>query len=710
MRTLLYPRSIAVAGATHSPGKPGRLVLENLMGGAARLYAIHPVHRDILGVPACADVASLPELVDLLVVAVGAEQTVPIVRAAVERGVPFVIALAGGFAEAGTEGRALQEELVRCLGNGPERTTRLLGPNTLGVQVPESGVDTLFVEHAGESLHAGSITVISQSGSVAVEALGAAALHRFPLRAFIGLGNAVDIQARECIEFFAGDGETGAICLYLEHLGEGRALLQAARRASRRCPVFFLKAGRTAAGAAAAASHTGRLAGSDRVLDGAFRQFGIQRVSDDEALLDAARAVTYASVPRGNRVAIVTPAGGYGVMATDCIESTGGFGAVRLAKLQDSTVSELAAVCLPFAALNNPVDLTAGVDNESFDRAVRILLRDPGVDILLIMAFLAPAGLSEELIGRIGRAAAESDRSVLVFCRSGDRTEEYCRAFTEAGVAAFSSLSRTIEATRMLVQRREIEETHRSSGAPADARANLEARVTSWLERFSDAGASQPTEADTKSLLAACGIAVPRSVLLPGDAVFDSSLTGQSAAMGAPESWAVKVASPRVLHKTEAGAVRLDVAAGDLKGTVEELRGRFPGEAILLEEMVRDISVEMIAGALRDPDLGPALMIGAGGTLAELYRDVSFRLIPVSPGEVDEMMDELALAPLLQGYRGIAMDRDGLRETLLVLSLLVAKLGDRLAELDVNPLVYAAGRWVALDAKVVLRDDPAETR
>lgn len=704
---LFSPRSIAVAGASSSPGKPGRLVLENLKGSTARLYAVHPRHRDVLAVPAFPDVAALPEVVDLLVVAVGAVQTVPIVRAARERGVPFVIALAGGFAEAGAEGCALQDELVRLLesveSTASRAPTRLLGPNTLGVQVPGSGLDTIFVEHATEALTPGGVAVISQSGSVAVEALGAAARHRFPLRAFAGLGNAIDLKSAEFIDFFSRDGETGTICVYLEHLGEGRPLLRAARDASRRLPVFFLKAGRTAAGAAAAASHTGRLAGSDRVVDGALRQFGIQRVRDDEALLDAARAVTFARIPRGNRVAIITPAGGYGVMGMDYIEATTGVGALQPAVLGDSTKKELARVCLPFAAIANPVDLTAGVDDESFDRAVRILLRDPGVDILLIMAFLAPAGLSEGLIGRIGRAVSESERSVLVFCRSGERTEEYCRAFTDAGVAAYDSLSRTIEAARVLVTRGEIEGKNGARGSAGEPDRTPVNRpgdfLATWLLQFSSGDGRQPTEADTKALLGAYGIAVPRSLLLsPENAPDPDSL--HFATIPAP--WAVKVVSPRILHKTEAGAVRLGVTRENLGEILRDLRARFPEEDILVEEMIRDISVEMIAGALRDPDLGPSLMLGAGGTLAELYRDVTFRLVPASPGDIGEMMKELALSPLLRGYRGIVADREALRECLLALSGLAEAMGDRLAELDVNPLVYAGDRWIALDAKVVL--------
>ncbi len=712
LKALLQPRSVAVVGATPKPGKTGRIVLENLRDGAARVYAIHPRHEDVLGIPAFPDLDSLPEPVDLVVVAVGAEQTVPVVEAAAARGVPFVIALAGGFAEAGQEGIQRQDELQSILRTYPQ--TRLLGPNTLGVQIPAVGLDTVFVEHAGVTtngagdgtvrersmLVAGGIVLVSQSGSVAVEALGAEALRGFPLQSFIGLGNAVDLQTTHFLDHYADDPDTQCICVYLEHLGEGRALLERARRASARVPVFFLKAGRTKAGAAAAASHTGRLAGSDRVVDAAFRQFGIQRTLDDEALLDAARAVSFTSVPEGNRVAIVTPAGGYGVMAVDYLEGT----PLELAELSETTRDALGSILMSFASTSNPVDLTAAVDTNAFVETVRILLRDPGVDLLIVMAFLAPAGITDELIERLGEVAGESDTSVLVFCRSGERTEEYCRAFTARGVPAYDSLIRTISAARVLVERRRtldrLTEADRFAAGPdvsGEATAEVTDTVRTWLARFS--GPQRPDEVDTKDLLRSAGIVVPRSLVLELDDPFHP-----------PEfsgPYAVKATSASLLHKTEAGALRLNVAAGDLPDVVSALRAALPGTRILIEEMVAGVAVELIAGAIRDPDFGPALMVGAGGTLAELYRDTTFRLVPSSATEIDGMMEELTLAPLLSGYRGIPVDRNALRQDLLTLSRIVHALGDQLQELDVNPLCFAGDRWVALDGKIVLGPENA---
>ena len=714
---LFSPASVAVVGATESPGKPGRRVTERLAQSGVKLFPVHPTRGSVLGVRAYASLHDLPELPDLVVVAVAAATAVEATAQAAAMGVPYVVVLAGGFAESGEEGRELERRLEQIIS---ESATRLLGPNTLGFQVP-LGVDTVFVDHVEEGLAPGGaprraasgVAVISQSGSVAVEALGAAAGHGFPLRCFVGPGNAVDLGTIEFLDYFADDPRTSCICVYLEHLGEGRALLEAARRASMRKPVFFLKAGRTTAGAAAVASHTGRLAGSDRVVEGALRGCGVQRVADDEALVDAARVVSYAKPACGNRVAVITPAGGYGVMCVDEIQGVpgaappgagaAGAGAamLELAALSPQTGERLREICLPFAAVGNPVDLTAGVDTDAFADAVDAVLADPGVDILIVLAFFAPERIGDRLIDRIAASAHASDTSLLVLCRYGARTDEYCRAFTDRGLAAFDSLPRTVRAARTLVERARIVRADPRAGARAAAGTAARTPLVTvsgrgasdWLSRF-DAQRG-PTEAEVKGLLRERGLPVPPSRFLsPGAPVRLPDFAGP---------YAVKVSSSGILHKTEAGAVRLNVEEGRLPRVVDELRERFPHEAILVEQMVRDVAVEMIAGATRDPDLGLALMVGAGGTLAELYRDVSFRLLPCRRDEIEAMLGELRLAPLLAGYRGVSVDRDGLLDWLVGFSSLMADLEDAVQECDVNPLCYAAGRWVALDAKMVLR-------
>lgn len=707
---LLRPESVAVIGATDTPGKPGHRVMENLVGGSARLYPVTPRAETVRGLHAYPAVDRLPEVPDVAVLAVSAAVSVEATAACVAVGVPFVIVLAGGFGEAGEEGLALEHRLREAIDG---TATRILGPNTLGVQVTETGFDTVFVEHSTTSLVPAvglvdrtesapfpGVALISQSGSVAVEALGAAGVFGLPLRTFVGLGNAVDLKSLDFVEHFAADPATSSLALYLEHLGEGRPLLEAARRAAARIPVFLLKAGRTSAGAAAVASHTGRLAGSDRVVDGALRQYGIQRVVDDEELLDAARIVSYTGLPQGNRVAIVTPAGGYGVMGTDAIETPAGPRTLRLAELSAETEERIRAVSLPFASTHNPVDLTAGASTDAFVTAVKVILEDPGVDIALVYAFFAPTNITRDLVERLAALARTQSKPMIVFAHAGKETATYCRAFSQAGVAAYPSLARAVRATRILVERAGVATRNwTATSTPASGRAE------EWLAALGNGGL--PTEADAKTLLDAYGVTTPRRFLSEGARNAPKS---SEAAPGFPGPYAVKVASAELLHKTEAGALRLNVTQDTLPAILEGLRTAFPGEVLLIEKMVDNVEVELIAGVTVDSDLGPALMLGAGGILTELYADVTFRLLPTSREDIAEMTDELTVSPLLRGFRGFRADRHALIDTLSGICALVADLGDRIGELDVNPLCYAEGRWIALDAKLILASERKEDK
>ncbi|MFP4390631.1 MAG: CoA-binding protein, partial [Desulfococcaceae bacterium] len=335
LQALLAPRSIAVVGATNTPGRVGRIIFQQLRKSGLPLYPVTNREPDVLGIVACPDVGCLSPEVDLAVIAVNARQSVEAAEACAKAGVPAVVVVAGGFGETGEEGRALEDRLAAL----PEKYgTRVLGPNTLGLFIPHIGIDTLFVEHGDRAL-AGGGGVASNTG--------------FGMRAFVGLGNKCDLDEVDFLSAFADD--PGALCLalYVESFADGRAFLEAARAASEKKPVVVLKAGRSAAGAEAVGSHTGRLAGSDRVVAGAFRQFGVQRVYDDEALCDAAKALSGLPIPAGDRVAILTPAGGYGVMGADHVELSPGPARLRMARLSPETEERIRAVTPAFASPHN---------------------------------------------------------------------------------------------------------------------------------------------------------------------------------------------------------------------------------------------------------------------------------------------------------------------------------------------------------------------
>jgi acyl-CoA synthetase (NDP forming) len=448
---LFRPRAIAVVGATAKPSKIGRLIFEMLLRSDCPVHPVHPREERILGRRAFAHIEDLPQDVDLAVIATPAERAVEAVEACGRKGIPFLVPVASGFAESGAEGRAREERLRRAVDTFG---CRILGPNTLGLFVPQERLDTIFVEHGDRALASGGGTAfITQSGSVGVEALGLASNIGFGLRAFVGLGNKVDLDEVDFIAHFAADERTTCLALYVESLPDGRPFLAAARDASRRKPVVVLKAGRTAGGAAAVSSHTGRLAGSDRVASGVFRQFGIQRVFDEEQLCDAARLLSVVAPPRGNRVAIVSPAGGYGVIAADAVESPEGLVTLRMAELSPATVERIRAVVPAFASVRNPVDLTAAATDDMTTAALEALVADEDVDVVLAVLMFAPPGISDALIRRVSDLAVEASKPIVLVCQFGPFTNGHLSRFHDHGVIGYPTVARGVRAIRWLVER-----------------------------------------------------------------------------------------------------------------------------------------------------------------------------------------------------------------------------------------------------------------
>ncbi len=463
---LLKARTVAVIGASNRPGSVGAKVMESLLASGRNVLPINPKHKSIAGLPALPSTDDLPrDQVDLAVVVLPAHRAAEEVRRAAARGVPFIIVVAGGFSEQGKQGASLQQEMLHA---AQDSGARLLGPNTIGLWVPDDGPDTLFVEHDFSLLsRSGCVAFLSQSGSVGVEALGAASPYGYRMRAFISLGNKADLDECDFLEHFRDDDRCGCVAMYLESISSGRRFLQAARELARVKPVIVLKAGRTAAGAGAVASHTGALSGSHRVVEGALTQFGLLSVNDDQALLDGAKALALCPPARGGRMAVLTPAGGYGVMAADAIDSCDG--ELNLAQLSDESRQLIQQDSLEFASVANPVDLTGSVDDDMFVAALGHVLADPQVDLALVMCFLAPPGLSDDLPVRLAQVAQSSDKPVIFVAMHGEKTAPLCRKLTEAGSAAYPSLRQALEACRLLVRRGRWLQQHVQNSLPPAA-------------------------------------------------------------------------------------------------------------------------------------------------------------------------------------------------------------------------------------------------
>jgi len=454
LERLLNPKAIAVIGVSKREGNIGRIIFERLVPSLRKLYPVHPKEPDVLGYKAFPNVAALPDGIDVAVVATGATAAVAAAEDCAVKGIPFLIIVAGGFGETGDQGLLLEKRLQRI----PKLFgTRILGPNSLGVFVPAERLDTIFVEHGDKALGpGGGVAFITQSGSVGVEALGLASNAGYGMRAFVGLGNKCDLDELDFLDYFSRDPETACLAFYLENFAHGRLFLESARRVAPRKPVIVLKAGRTPAGARAVSSHTGRLAGMDAVVGGAFRQYGIQRVIDDEELCDASKCLAMLPPAPGNRLAVLTPAGGFGVMCADYVEADQRGIKLAMAQLKSRTVHRIREASFPFAACDNPVDLTASADDGMFGQCLEALLEDDGVDIVICTAFFAPPAISDNLIREIAGRARRSAKPVITVTQYGPFTDLYLRRFHDAGVVGFPSISRAVRAARFLVERARI--------------------------------------------------------------------------------------------------------------------------------------------------------------------------------------------------------------------------------------------------------------
>ncbi len=454
LKQLLHPNSIAIIGASSDPEKIGSIILRGLTRYPGHLFPVHPEKKTLQGIKTHRDIPNLPDGIELAIIATGARQAVKVAEECAKKKIKTLIIVAGGFGETGPEGQLLEDQLNTI---PKQYNTRILGPNTLGLFHPLEKLDTIFVEHGDKSLAGGGGTAfISQSGSVGVEALGLAGNTGFGLRGFVGLGNKCDLDELDFLDHYAADPNTTCIAFYLETLTKARKFLEAAKKASKKKPVVVLKSGRTHTGAKAASSHTGRLAGSDKVVSGAFRQFGIQRVFDDEALCDAAKCLAALPRARGNRVAILSPAGGYGVMGADHIESDTTGVPLVMAKLDRKTMDRIHKCSFPFAACSNPVDLTASATDKMMGMALEALIKDSNVDMVLCTAFFAPPAITASLVDEIAARVSVSKKPVIVFTQYGPFTNDYLLKFHKQGVIGFPSMARAIRAARFLYERQLI--------------------------------------------------------------------------------------------------------------------------------------------------------------------------------------------------------------------------------------------------------------
>ncbi len=696
---IFAPKNVAVIGGSRREGSVGATVLGNLITGGFQggIYAVNPKYTDIAGRACFSRVADLPERVDLAVICTPARTVPQVVRECGQAGILGLVILSAGFREANSAGESL-EEAIREAARDFEGL-RIVGPNCLGIMAPHMSLNATF---ATDSPPKGHLAFISQSGALCTSVLDWAIQEHIGFSHFVSVGNMLDVGIADLIDYFAMDPWTQSIILYVESINEAREFMSAARAFTRKRPIIAYKAGRFAESAKAAASHTGAMAGVDSVYEAALARAGIVRVFDVDDLFDCAELLARQKTPKGPRLAIVTNAGGPGVMATDALLDRQGV----LAKLSEQTV-ELLDKRLPEAwSRSNPVDVLGDAPPERFSIAVKSVLADVQVDGVLVIlspqAMTDPTGAAESVIA----VAKGSPKPILAAWMGGGKVRAGIDRFNDAGIPTYSSPEKAVRAFMHLVaygrNRDTLYETPREVPLefPLD-RSKLRAVFDTILSEGHDV----LTESTSKALLEAYEIPVSKTYVARSkrDAIEYADRVGYPVAL--------KVFSPSITHKTDVGGVELNLANAEAVADaferilehVAKCRPDARVDGVTVQHMMVDPSGrELIVGAKRDPVFGTVLLVGAGGTTAELFQDRALELPPLSERLARRMLESLRSWPLLQGYRGgPGVNVDRLIEVLMRLSYLVADYPE-IIELDVNPLLATPTDAVALDARIVL--------
>jgi acetyl coenzyme A synthetase (ADP forming)-like protein len=698
---VLRPAAIAVIGVASREGSVGGAVLGNLRaaGYRGRLAVVHPRHDAVAGVPAYRSIADVPGPVELAVIAVPAESVVKVARECGAAGVRALVVLSAGFAEVGGRGRERQAELLEaCRASG----MRLVGPNCLGVlnTDPEVALNATFAPVAPTP---GGVAFASQSGAFGIAAVAEAARRGLGLSSFVSTGNKADLSGNDFLRFWETDEATGVIGLYLESFGNPRRFGQIARRLAAQKPVIAVKSGRSVAGSRAASSHTGALlAASDSTVDALFRHAGVIRTGTVGELFDVAALLAGQPLPTGNRVAIVTNAGGPGISCADACEASG----LRVEPLPTKSRRRLARHLPAEASTTNPVDMIASASASDYRRTIEILAEDPSVDAIVAIFIPPLVTQAHDVAGAIREAAATTraaGKPLLAVWMAQDDADLAALAGGSEGVPAYGTPEEAIRALAHASgyarwRRAATDAPEIPAGVDADAGAAVVAQALAegggWLvpDRVAE-------------LLAAYGIPQARASV-----VATAAAAGRWAA-SVEGAVAIKAIAPSLLHKSDVGGVRLGVrgsaavarAAREIATAVR--RAGHQPVGFLVQEMAPE-GVEMLVGVAADPDWGPVVACAAGGRAVELLGDVQSRLAPLSRTDAGEMLRALRTFPLLDGYRGAPPAAVPALEDVLVRVAALAAAHPEIAELDCNPVLVGTGGATVVDARVRIAAPP----
>lgn len=683
-------------GASHDKEKVGYSVLNNLrrFGYKGKIFPVNPKRREILGIRTFPDVGSVKGTIELAIVIVPAPLVAGVLRDCAAKGVPSTVVISSGFREAGAEGAQREEELRAIIS---ESGMRVVGPNCLGIINTSNSLNATF---AAGMLPKGRLAFFSQSGALGIAILDWAIGNRIGFSKFISLGNKADLNETDFIEYFIGDPETDMILGYIEDVVEGGRFLQLAREASRVKPIILVKSGGTHAGARAASSHTGALAGSDKAFNAAFKQTGVIRAEGIEDLFETAKAFNCRRLPSGNNLLIVTNAGGPGILAADTAEKAG----IDLPPLSRGTIRKLSTFLPKNASLYNPVDIIGDAPAERYSATLDVAIKDRHMDGFLVILTPQATVNVEDTAKAVIKSSAKSDRPFITCFMGEESVRSSVEMLKASSIPNFSYPESAVRAFRKL--RDYSRWVRRAKTAPPPISADRDA-VSKIINEAAGKGRYSLAEDESRKILGSYGFRFPSRYMAtdPDEAAAAAERTGFPVVM--------KVSSPDILHKTDVGGVRLGVRSRkEARAAFSELT--LNAKKFMPSAFIEGVSVyetvprgkEIIVGITFDRTFGHMIMFGLGGIYVEILQDVSFRIVPVDEFDAREMIGEIRSFPLLKGARGEKpVDMESIVDAILRLSCLSSDF-PAIQELDINPLLVNEREATTLDARIILgRED-----
>ena len=691
------PGAIAIIGASPREGSIGCTLLTNLKmdGFPGPIYPINPKHDEILGLKAYPSVAAVDSPVDLAVIAVPIGEVPAVMKECGDAGVKGAIILSAGGKEAGEEGARIEEEIRS---EAQRSAIRYLGPNCMGILSPINNLNASFAAHSAEP---GSLALLSQSGAICSAILDWAASEKIGFSHFVSVGSMADLDFADMIDYLGNDPSARSIIIYMEHMTRHRQFMSAARSVSRVKPIIAVKSGRSDAAAKAAASHTGALAGQDEAYNAAFRRAGIIRVDTISQLFACAQALGKMQRPTGGNLAIITNAGGPGVMAVDAFSKW----SIEPATLSPETFQKIDAFLPPFWSRGNPIDILGDAPPDRYVQAVNVCLEAPELSGLIVIltpqAMTDPTGVAQALAAEI----KNRPKPFMAVWMGARDVEAGIRILNEARIPTFATPEEAVDTfMHMYSYSRNLELLQETPPSlPHEIQVN-KGQARTFIDQCLKRHEKILTEIESKAILSAYGIPVNRTV------VASSPPAAAAAAKSIGFPVAVKIYSPDITHKSDVDGVRLhlrseqEVAAAfeEITSRARRLKPEARITGVTVQSQVKKSEIELIVGSKRDPQFGPLILFGMGGILTEVLKDSAVALPPLNLLLARRLMERTRVYRLLQGYRNIpAANVDLMAEFLVRISQMVADFPE-ITELDLNPVVISDGCPVAIDARIVV--------